>query len=73
MRKFSWKRFFRGAVQLAAFLLAPGVFITIFSCAGRIARSLVQGNFTWSGQADAVLIFSLAMLLTILSGRFFCG
>ena len=63
----------RAAIQLASFLLIPGLFITFFSSFSNVYRAVVAGTFTLStGIADILIIVAL-LLVTLLWGRFFCG
>ena len=63
----------RAAVQLAAFLLVPGLFISVFSAIGAIYTALIGGTFILSEQIGNILLVAAVFIVTALWGRFFCG
>ena len=63
----------RAVIQLAAFILVPGLFISIFSGVGSIYTAIITGTFVFSEQAGNILLAAAAFLITALWGRFFCG
>lgn len=72
-KKLSLPQLVRHLIQLAAFLLFPGLFITVFSS----IKSLCMAPFTGSVPL-AALAYDFAVVLavlpvTLLWGRFFCG
>ena len=63
----------RHIIQLAAFIISPGLFILTFGAVGSILSSLVQGTFTLESQAASLVLVFTVFGVTILCGRFFCG
>ena len=63
----------RVAIQLVAFLLIPGLFISVFSSIGAIYTAIIGGTFVFSEQVGNILLVAAVFLITALWGRFFCG
>ena len=63
----------RAAIQAAFFILAPGLFITLFSAFGDIYKALIGGVFTFAEYGGKLALTVIALLLTLIWGRFFCG
>lgn len=63
----------RRAVQAAAFILAPGLFISVFSAIKNIYMAAIAGMFTFSAYLPQLLILLAVIPLTVVMGRFFCG
>ncbi|MBR5409138.1 MAG: FMN-binding protein [Clostridia bacterium] len=63
----------RALIQLAAFVLVPGLFIKIFSAVSGIYTAVLNGAFTFSAYAGSLLLVGAALLITLIWGRFFCG
>ena len=63
----------RHVIQIAAFLLFPGLFLTVFNAIRDIIRSAISGSFTFAALSGPLLILITVLLVTILWGRFFCG
>ena len=63
----------RHGVQLAAFLIAPALFATVFSALGEVVTALAAGTFTLTGMAAPLVILAVVLLITALWGRVFCG
>ena len=63
----------RRAVQAAAFILAPGLFISVFSAIKNIYMAAIAGTFTFSAYLPQLLILLAVIPLTVVMGRFFCG
>jgi len=63
----------RRMIQIAAFLLFPGLFISVFSAVGSVYRSIVNDTFSLIELAQPLIILVGVMLITMLWGRFFCG
>lgn len=63
----------RHGVQLAAFLAAPSLFVTVFSAAGALVAALASGSFTLAGMAGPLTVLAAALVTTALWGRVFCG
>ncbi len=63
----------RRIIQAAAFVLFPGLFISTFSALKSIYTAIIGGTFSMAANAgDLVLTISM-LLITVLTGRFFCG
>ena len=63
----------RHGVQLAAFLFAPALFVTVFGALGEVVTALAAGTFTLTGMAAPLVILAVVLLITALWGRVFCG
>lgn len=63
----------RHAIQVAAFLLLPGLFILVFSAVRDIVMAAVAGTFSFGELYPQVLLAGGVLLVTALMGRFFCG
>lgn len=63
----------RAVIQLAAFILVPGLFITVFGSIKDIFTSLIGGSFVWSEQLGNLLLVGGVLLITLFWGRVFCG
>ena len=62
----------RHLVQAAAFILFPGLFITVFSAVRDILAAFMDGSFSGELFPQIILVF-MVFLITALWGRFFCG
>ena len=72
-RKFSPAQLLRHLVQLAAFLLFPGLFIAIFSALKSVVTALFAGSFSWAAMSYDLAVLAAVLPVTLLWGRFFCG
>ena len=63
----------RAAVQLVAFILVPGLFISAFSALGAIWKSILSSTFRFDEQAANILLLAVVFIVTAVWGRFFCG
>lgn len=63
----------RHLVQLAAFILFPGLFISVFSAVRDLVTAFKDGQFSFGGLFPQILLVFMVFLLTVLWGRFFCG
>lgn len=63
----------RHLVQLVAFILFPGLFISVFSAVRDLVTAFVEGRFSFSGLFQQILLVLVVFLVTALWGRFFCG
>lgn len=72
-RRPSRTQIIRHVVQVVAFLLMPGLFISTFSALGDVGSALVHGSFSPGSQAPSLLLLLAVLPITILWGRFFCG
>jgi len=71
--KFPTTQLFRHLIQLAAFILFPGLFLSAFSAVGSVVSALVNGTFSVSALASQLFIIIAVFPVSILWGRFFCG
>lgn len=72
-KKISARQVVRHGIQLAAFLLLPGLFISTFSAIKAVYLAVIQGTFSFSTLAQPLLLLLAIFPVTILWGRFFCG
>ena len=72
-KKFSLTQIIRHCIQLAGFLLFPGLFLSVYSAFKNIYISAVAGTFTWAANGPELLLIIAVVLVTVLPGRFFCG
>lgn len=63
----------RHLVQLAAFILFPGLFITVFSAVRDLVTAVMEGRFSLGGLFPQIFLVFTVFLVTALWGRFFCG
>lgn len=66
-------QFIRHLVQFAAFILFPGLFITVFSAVRDLLTAFIDGSFSFSRLFPQLLLVCVVFLVTGLWGRFFCG
>ena len=72
-KKNSITQVIRHIVQLIAFVLFPGLFITTVTPIRDIYMAVIGGSFHFSAYADQLLLIVAVLPITILFGRFFCG
>lgn len=72
-KKLAARQVVRHVIQLAAFVLLPGLFISTFSAIKAIYVAIIQGSFSVSTLAQPLLVLLAIFPVTILWGRFFCG
>jgi len=72
-KKVTYLQVIRRVIQLAAFLLFPGLFISAFSAMKELYLALIKGSFSFSALAQPLLLLIAIFPITILWGRFFCG
>lgn len=63
----------RRAIQTAAFLLFPGLFLSTFSAIKTIYTGIIHGTFQLAASAGQVILAAAMLLITAIMGRFFCG
>lgn len=63
----------RAVVQLVSFIIAPGLFITIFSSIGEIWKAVLGGSFTLEEYGMRLVLLAAVFGITVIFGRFFCG
>ena len=66
-------RVWRRIIQVISFLALPGLFTSIFYAMKEIYSAVITGSFSLSAMFPQLLLFSGSMIITILTGRFFCG
>lgn len=66
-------QFIRHLVQLAAFILFPGLFITALSALRDLVTAFMDGSFSFGGLFPQIILVLMVFLVTALWGRFFCG
>lgn len=64
---------FRHIMQLILFFLLPGIYILAFSELKSIFQMIIRGNFNFIQALPGLMEFTVAIIFTILMGRFFCG
>lgn len=64
---------FRHIIQLIAFIIYPGLFVSGFLAFKTVIQSVMSGTFVFSTIAGSVFLIIALLLVTILMGRFFCG
>lgn len=63
----------RAGIQLISFILAPALFIRIFSAIGDIYKAVIGGSFVFGEQIGNIVLVAAAFIITFIWGRFFCG
>ena len=71
--KFTFIKVLRRLIQLAAFVLIPGLFITAFTAMKDVYQAIISGSFSAAALNYQLLILLAVIPVTILLGRFFCG
>ena len=66
-------QFIRHLIQIAAFILFPGLFIMVFSAVRDILTAFMEGSFSTGALFQQLIIVFMVFLITALWGRFFCG
>lgn len=72
-KKISKTQVIRHGIQLVAFLLFPGLFITAFAAVRDIYKAVLDHSFGLSAYANQLLLLLAIFPITIVFGRFFCG
>jgi len=72
-KKMTYVQVIRHMIQLAAFILFPGLFISAFSAVREVYTAIITGNFGLTTLAEPLLLLLAIFPITILWGRFFCG
>ena len=63
----------RRIIQVASFLVFPGLFLSTFSAMKSIYTALIGGTFSASALAGQIVLAASMLLITAIMGRFFCG
>lgn len=66
-------QFIRHLIQFAAFILFPGLFISVLSAVRDLLTAFMNGSFSFSGLFPQMILVIMVFLVTALWGRFFCG
>lgn len=64
-------QFIRHLVQIAAFILFPGLFITVFSAVRDLVTAVMDGQFSFGRLFPQITLVFAVFLVTALWGRFF--
>ena len=72
-RKTNKTQWLRHGIQLLAFFLFPGLFLTVFNALRDVIVALVTGTFAFSTLSGSLVTLVVVLGVTILWGRFFCG
>ena len=72
-KKTTYVQVMRHMIQLAAFVLFPGLFISAFSAVREVYTAIITRNFSLAALAEPLLLLLAIFPITILWGRFFCG
>ncbi len=72
-KKLTFMNIMRRLIQLASFVLIPGLFISSFAALKDVYQVVLQGSFTLSAYGYQLLILIAVIPVTMLLGRFFCG
>lgn len=72
-KRFSLTQILRHGMQIGAFLLFPGLFLTVFHAMRDLVVSIINGSFSFSSQAPGLVTLLIVFAVTALWGRFFCG
>ena len=63
----------RHLIQIAGFVLMPGLFILALGSFKGLWQAILAGNFTWSAMGAPLITLLAVIPITALWGRFFCG
>ncbi|MEN6340904.1 MAG: 4Fe-4S binding protein, partial [Clostridiaceae bacterium] len=63
----------RRLIQLASFILFPGLFLSTFLAIKSIYTALIGGTFSAAALTGQIVLVVSMLLITALMGRFFCG
>lgn len=72
-KKFPVTQWIRHGIQLAAFFLYPGLFISVFTAIRDVIMAAVNRTFSMQTEGTQLLILLAVFPITVLWGRFFCG
>ena len=71
--KFTFIKVLRRLIQIASFVLIPGLFMTAFGALKDVYQAIITGSFSAAALSYQLLILLAVIPVTILLGRFFCG
>lgn len=66
-------QFIRHCLQIAGFLLMPGLFLLTLHSVKGLWHAIISGSFTWAAMGAPLLTLLAIIPITALWGRFFCG
>lgn len=66
-------QFIRHLIQIAAFILFPGLFITVFSSVRDLLTAFMNGSFSAVDLLPQIILVFMTFMITALWGRIFCG
>ena len=72
-KKYPVTQWIRHGIQLAAFFLYPGLFISVFAAIRDVIMAAVNRTFSMQTEGTQLLILLAVFPITVLWGRFFCG
>ena len=72
-RKTNKTQWLRHGIQLLAFFLFPGLFLTVFNALRDVIVALVTGTIAFSTLSGSLVTLLAVVGVTALWGRFFCG
>lgn len=72
-KRFSKTQVVRHGIQLIAFFVFPGLFISTFAAVRDIYQAMLNNSFELSAYGNQLLLLLAIFPITILFGRFFCG
>lgn len=72
-KRVPWLVIVRRAVQIVAFILMPGLFISAFSSVKTVYMAAVGGTFEFAALLPELITIVAVVGTTMLLGRFFCG
>ena len=72
-KKIKKSQVLRHVIQVILFLTLPGLYAMTFSEVKTVYKMIIGGNFNFLQAFPSLIEFTVAMLLTIVMGRWFCG
>ena len=63
----------RHIIQLIAFILFPGLFVSTFGALKDVYMAVIGGDFSISEYSEQIILLIAVLPITALFGRFFCG
>jgi len=72
-KKIKKSQVLRHVIQVILFLTLPGLYAMTFSEVRTVYKMIIEGNFNFLQAFPSLIEFTVAMLLTIVMGRWFCG
>ena len=72
-RRISKIQIFRAMIQLGSFVFISGLFTILFGSIKSIYLNVISQNFSLQENIAQIILIAGVLLLTMLTGRFFCG